>query len=314
MKTIHLSICFFLFVGLTYPGLAQTSDTLDLFPLDLGMHYTYSYQWRYSHFSVPSGTSNLHRDSGLVEYVVIDSLRASDSLRIWSVRQTEHLFHHLRDSSTWPTPTVWDTVYWSDSSYVFSLSEDLRGRHEVQCTSRIWRFPISSNFGTDRVFRFDSVPSYFIYQHTPPPGYEPYWSDYWYFDTPRGLYRQVYSESTMPHNSGWRKDITVMLLGIPTGVAPPNAQPLPTEFVLLGNYPNPFNSSTIIVYELPVSSEPVLTVYDVLGRMIARCDLGRQPAGHHSVPFTVFSLPTGVYFYRLTVGEFTHMKKMVVMK
>jgi hypothetical protein len=74
---------------------------------------------------------------------------------------------------------------------------------------------------------------------------------------------------------------------------------MPTEFALLGNYPNPFNPSTSIRYRTPEDGIVLLTVYDILGRSLAQVDLGRQAVGEHSHRFEGSNLSSGVYFYQL---------------
>jgi len=91
---------------------------------------------------------------------------------------------------------------------------------------------------------------------------------------------------------------------------------LPNKFELFQNYPNPFNPSTVINYQLPISSFVALKVYDVLGREVATLVNEFQNAGtHHSAFFTLHSsLSSGTYFYRLTAGDFSSTQKMVLLK
>ncbi len=91
---------------------------------------------------------------------------------------------------------------------------------------------------------------------------------------------------------------------------------LPTEYELFQNYPNPFNPSTIINYELPVSSFVTLKIYDVLGNEVAVLVNDYQQAGSHYSTWNIHNslLPSGVYFYRLQTGEFIQTKKMILLK
>ncbi|MBU0517439.1 T9SS type A sorting domain-containing protein, partial [bacterium] len=88
----------------------------------------------------------------------------------------------------------------------------------------------------------------------------------------------------------------------------------PTEFVLLGNYPNPFNPTTAISYELRVAGSVLLNVFDIQGREVARLVNGWRDAGTHDVTFDASSLTSGVYLYRLTTEAQTVTGKMVLMK
>ena len=80
------------------------------------------------------------------------------------------------------------------------------------------------------------------------------------------------------------------------------------------NYPNPYNPTTIISYDISAASEVTLEIFDVLGHKVDFLNLGRQSAGNHSFEYSAGQLPSGIYFYRLQAGEFSDMKKMVLMK
>lgn len=89
---------------------------------------------------------------------------------------------------------------------------------------------------------------------------------------------------------------------------------VPDRFQLLQNYPNPFNPSTTIVFHLPEAGEVELTVYDILGRTVEKLVQGRLPAGRHTVRFDGGELASGVYIYRLTMGERTRSRRMLLVK
>ncbi len=84
--------------------------------------------------------------------------------------------------------------------------------------------------------------------------------------------------------------------------------------VLSQSYPNPFNPTTRISYNLPTNAYVVLKVYDVIGREVAVLVNSYQEAGFRSAEFNASSLPSGVYFYHLQVGNFSDVKKMLLMK
>ena len=88
----------------------------------------------------------------------------------------------------------------------------------------------------------------------------------------------------------------------------------PTDFILSQNYPNPFNPSTVISYQLPVSSDVTINVYDILGNEIATLVDEYKPAGRYEAEFNASSLPSGVYFYQLKTSEFVQTRKMILMK
>jgi len=92
------------------------------------------------------------------------------------------------------------------------------------------------------------------------------------------------------------------------------ANPVPSEFSVSGAYPNPFNPTTAISYRLPAESFVSLEVYDTAGRPVSTLVNGQQEAGQHQVNFDGLKLPSGVYFYRLSAGNYTATDKMVLMK
>jgi hypothetical protein len=89
---------------------------------------------------------------------------------------------------------------------------------------------------------------------------------------------------------------------------------LPTSMFLHQNYPNPFNPTTTIRYTLPRAEFVSLKVYDILGREVATLVNERQAAGGYSVRFDANQLSSGLYFYKITTGNFNKARKMVVMK
>ena len=89
---------------------------------------------------------------------------------------------------------------------------------------------------------------------------------------------------------------------------------IPESFVFEGIYPNPFNPSTILSFQLQVASKVNLSVYDISGRQIAQLIDGYRDAGIHEVTFDASNLASGIYLYRLTAGSFNASGKMVLVK
>jgi hypothetical protein len=89
----------------------------------------------------------------------------------------------------------------------------------------------------------------------------------------------------------------------------------PIEFNLYQNYPNPFNPSTMINYQLAVNSKVSLKIYNTLGKEIETLVDEYQEAGFHSTSFSInSSLPSGIYFYKLTTENFSAVKKLILIK
>ena len=101
---------------------------------------------------------------------------------------------------------------------------------------------------------------------------------------------------------------------------------IPMQFRLEQNYPNPFNPSTTIKYSIPVSSHPhfakggntggfvTLKIYDILGREVVTLVNKKQRPGYYNVTWNANNQPSGVYFYKIQVGNFIETKKMILLR
>jgi hypothetical protein len=106
----------------------------------------------------------------------------------------------------------------------------------------------------------------------------------------------------------WRKSTSSVL------AVERNKGGLPMVFQLDQNYPNPFNPSTTINYSLAKEGHVKLTVYNSIGCKIATIADENKPAGNYSVQFNGSKFPSGVYFYRLESGNYSAVKKFILMK
>ena len=86
------------------------------------------------------------------------------------------------------------------------------------------------------------------------------------------------------------------------------------EYKLYQNYPNPFNPSTVIRYQLSDVSDVSLKVYDLTGREVLTLVNGRLQAGKYEAKLDGSMLPSGVYFYKLVSGDFSEVKKLLLIK
>jgi hypothetical protein len=89
---------------------------------------------------------------------------------------------------------------------------------------------------------------------------------------------------------------------------------IPTEYNLSQNYPNPFNPTTVINYALPKASYVTLKIYDISGREVSTLVSEEKSTGYYNVTFNASGLSSGVYFYKLTAGNFTQTKKLNLVK
>ena len=85
------------------------------------------------------------------------------------------------------------------------------------------------------------------------------------------------------------------------------------SYSLSQNYPNPFNPNTTINYTLGGFVQVKVTVYDVLGKTVVVLVNAKQQAGSYVINFSSHNLSSGVYFYKIDAGNFTNVKKMVVL-
>ena len=89
---------------------------------------------------------------------------------------------------------------------------------------------------------------------------------------------------------------------------------VPDEYALYNNYPNPFNPSTRIQYDLPVEGFVTLKVYNMVGQEVVTLVSDNVSAGRYEVEWNASGIASGVYLYRLEIGEFVHTRKLLLLK
>ena len=88
----------------------------------------------------------------------------------------------------------------------------------------------------------------------------------------------------------------------------------PDEYFLSQNYPNPFNPSTTVEFSIPVKTNVVLKIFDVLGNEIVTLINEERSANIYKINFNATNLPSGVYYYTLRTENFTKTRKMLLLK
>jgi glucose/arabinose dehydrogenase len=101
---------------------------------------------------------------------------------------------------------------------------------------------------------------------------------------------------------------------VPSPSSVPGGNDPPGTYKLYQNKPNPFNASTRISFDLAATGPVKLTIYDMLGQVVAMPVNDTVPAGHHTIIFDGSSLASGIYFYRITAGDFSEIKKTLLLK
>lgn len=134
--------------------------------------------------------------------------------------------------------------------------------------------------------------------------------DYSFLDSTatQGAWQYRLHQVDLNGTSHFFEPITVNVL---TDVQEPN---LPTEFALRQNFPNPFNPTTNIQFDLPGAEHATLKVYDIVGKELATLVNETRPAGRYNERFNASRLASGVYLYRLTTPSHSASKKLVVIR
>ncbi|HDQ00473.1 MAG TPA: hypothetical protein ENN22_15005, partial [bacterium] len=110
-------------------------------------------------------------------------------------------------------------------------------------------------------------------------------------------------------------DTAIVIIATVTAVEPEKIAQIPSEFAVFQNYPNPFNPETTIDFHVAKSCLVEIIVYDVTGRKTAELVNGEYLPGQYKVKFSAVNIPSGLYFYRIKMGDyFQSIKKMVVLK
>jgi plastocyanin len=98
------------------------------------------------------------------------------------------------------------------------------------------------------------------------------------------------------------------------GVENQLAASLPNAFRLEQNFPNPFNPSTLISFDLPIQTFVTLKVYNLIGQEVAMLVNEQMAAGRYSKTWNAETMPSGVYLYRLQTASFSETRKLIVTK
>jgi agmatine deiminase len=135
----------------------------------------------------------------------------------------------------------------------------------------------------------------------------------YYYITARTSNGKYFSKPITSPRGNWKFNV-----GGPTGISG-NSGEVPRNFYLYQNYPNPFNPATKIKFDIPPSAgielqNVRLVIYDILGREILTPVNEKLNAGSYEYEFNASGLPSGVYFYKLTSGNYSNTKKLILLK
>ncbi|MCX6641289.1 MAG: hypothetical protein NTW14_12570 [bacterium] len=148
-----------------------------------------------------------------------------------------------------------------------------------------------------------------------------------YFNTP-GIAKDVAVQGDYVYVAD-QSDFSIYDWSDVVGVLKPPPNPSPSTFTFPPPHPNPFNPTTTLSFELRVASFVTLEIFDINGRVVGAPNVGGggsagarcaplqdtwYDAGTHTIPFDGSNLPSGIYFARLTAGEYSSVQKLVLMK
>jgi hypothetical protein len=109
-------------------------------------------------------------------------------------------------------------------------------------------------------------------------------------------------------------DILVLSVNVTSGVGVGEPDEVPESFALHQNYPNPFNPRTTISFDVAQPTEVRLKVFDILGREVATLVDGDLASGFHHVVFDASRLASGMYIYRIEMGDYRGFRTMVLIR
>lgn len=121
-------------------------------------------------------------------------------------------------------------------------------------------------------------------------------------------------DNTIPFILGPDADIVYENGTLKSPVSVEKLSGLPTEFAMLQNYPNPFNPSTTIRFDVPEQTFVTLKIYDITGREVVELVSDEFNPGIYTVEWNAQGVASGVYYYRITAGEFTQVRSLIFMK
>jgi hypothetical protein len=115
------------------------------------------------------------------------------------------------------------------------------------------------------------------------------------------------------NNIWWKDTISVFVSGQPSSLNEAE-RTHPKVYALKQNYPNPFNPSTMINYELPITSEVELSIFNLLGQKVTTLVSDRQQAGYYQVEWDASKYASGIYYYHIHTDKYQEIKKMLLLR
>jgi len=289
----------------------KNNSIVDVFPIEPGIKYSYSiYRYGSSGDEMVSSSS---KDSGRVDYVVIDSTASNDTTIVWNILEI-HDYWRTQASNLSHT----DTTYKVSDTLNLQLYEKRTGNHELQCSGMIWQFPL-------RHIRSEKYETVFRYTDTTERTMSWNWENQWaivahgsgtdsvFLSEKSGFHKRYFHENWYSGYLWGNTTLSIYSLHDPiTSIS--REKITPHSIYLEQNYPNPFNPRTTIVFGIRSYSYVKLEVYDLLGKKIETLQNEYLQSGDHSIIWNADKYSSGIYFYRLSTSNYSITKKLVLLK
>ena len=123
---------------------------------------------------------------------------------------------------------------------------------------------------------------------------------------------QVLNEGWSAFMGDYRFELVEYYVAPATAIPEPSNAPI--RYHLAQNYPNPFNPITTISYELPKTSDVILSIYDINGHLVEMLVSQHRNAGMYQVQWDASGYSSGLYFYQIAAGDFTAIRRCVLLK
>ena len=317
-------------------GTGIDPQTYEFFPISKWTSWTYRayYQFVNSEGSLQAWTQRY--DTGLV-YIAVLGFAETDTSIVWSLQERDSLSETVSAHRTYPYPSDTTYVFDLEMTVLFTVEERKDGLHTLntspslqlssQPSRSLWIFsfprprfwvvypPMDLSI---RRYSLDNALSRTIGMSSHDDNEVNY--DTVVFARDKGLIRAYLYAGGGGGNSTYNRVMRAELVQLTTGVIQQTV--VVSGFHLLQNYPNPFNPTTVIRYQLPAPSGVEgsgvrivrIVVYDILGREVAVLVNEKKAPGRYEVKFDGSGLASGMYVYRLTVGNYVEARRMVLVK
>ena len=323
MKSLIITIIFLLIC--TISSIAQTQEEIDealeYYPLEVGN----SWQYRLIIYN------DWHETSDTLFYkveVVGDSIFSNDhSYKILEVDKGEgghepYSVNHFGILGNKSTLNHYFERLDQETANVFRLYENNDGSFRDvlidSLLSQVGDYSMAARWGG---YNIPEISTYHIYKiETEILNMSTFFREFEYLDvhpTTYGLAKGL-GFTGYAADGWWSVLVYARINGVEYGEFVEVNVPIDTEHprspTLLPNYPNPFNPSTTITFELPEASDVRLSVYGITGQMVGVLVNGHRSAGRHTVQFHAEGLSSGMYLYRLQTGDVVQTRKMLLVK